>query len=48
MDIKDKIQELEHQVNNLPSDYVTRKNIKGNIYYYHRFYENNKRIKIEI
>lgn len=41
----DKIKELENQINILPSGSITKKEIKGKDYYYHRYYENKKRIE---
>ena len=40
-----KIKELEDKIINLPQGYITKKNINGKMYYYHRFKEDNKLIE---
>lgn len=44
-DIIKKINELETKITNLPQGSIGKKTVKGNIYYYHRFNENNKRFE---
>lgn len=41
----DKINELEEKIKLLPQGSIGKKSIKGNIYYYHRYNENGKRIE---
>lgn len=38
-----KIAELENQIAELPIGSISKKTVNGNIYYYHRWYENRKR-----
>lgn len=38
-----KITELENQIANLPIGSISTKTVNGNLYYYHRWYENRKR-----
>lgn len=38
-----KIAELEDQIARLPIGSISTKNVNGNLYYYHRWYENRKR-----
>mgnify|MGYP007114425840 FL=1 len=38
-----KIAELEDQIANLPIGSLSTKTVNGNLYYYHRWYENRKR-----
>lgn len=42
-EIKAHVTELEEQLSNLPAGSITKKNINGKIYYYHRWMENKKR-----
>lgn len=44
-DIIKRINELETKITNLPQGSIGKKTVKGNIYYYHRFNENNKRFE---
>lgn len=39
------IKELEQKISNLPSGSITKKNINGKVYFYHRWTENKKRIE---
>ena len=39
------IDELNREIEILPEGSITRKNIKGKDYYYHRVYENGKRVE---
>lgn len=42
-EIKAHVTELEEELANLPAGSITKKNINGKIYYYHRWTENKKR-----
>lgn len=42
-EIQAHVTELEEQLANLPAGSITKKNINGKIYYYHRWVENKKR-----
>ena len=43
-EIIDQIKELTEQIANLPKGYISTKNIRGNIYYYHQWNEGGKKI----
>ena len=43
-----RIDDLEREINLLPTGGVTKKNIKGKDYYYHRFMQNGKRKEVYI
>ena len=43
--IKQKIDQIEKQIDKLPKGNIGTKNIKGKTYYYHRYTENNKRVE---
>lgn len=45
MEKNDKIKELQQQINDLPKGSISKKEIKGKIYYYHRIYVNQKRVE---
>jgi len=40
----EKIKELNDKINELPKGYISTKNIGGNIYYYHQWNENGKKL----
>ena len=42
-ELQAKIADLEQQIAELPAGSVTKKTISGNVYFYHRWTENNKR-----
>ena len=44
-DFKNLLKILEDKIDDLPSGYLTTKNIKGRDYTYYRYYLNNKRFK---
>ena len=43
MDLRDRILELERQIANLPTGSITKKNVNGKEYFYHRWTEDRKR-----
>lgn len=45
MDTNKKISDLTYMINELPKGTIGKKEIKGKIYYYHRFYVNGKKVE---
>lgn len=45
MNLQRQIAELQAQIETLPKGSIAKKNVNGKTYYYHRYYENGKRIE---
>ena len=44
-EIIEKINNLEKEISLLPPGSITKKTVKGNVYYYHRTTQNKKRVE---